>query len=107
GGGEILSGQGSAVVQVRWDAVSGAVERRVSVQAASGGGCVASSELQVMVYPNPVPEISGVAVMCVNAGEQTYSTALVSGNTYAWTVSGGEILTGQGSAVVAVRWSTS
>lgn len=50
-----------------------------------------------------VPDISGGASVCED-GVYTYSVPELPNNTYLWAVSGGEILSGQGTHTVSVRW---
>ncbi len=52
-----------------------------------------------------IPEITGGAVVCQD-GTYAYSVPALTGNSYLWMVAGGEILSGQGSAAVQVRWLT-
>lgn len=49
------------------------------------------------------PEMSGGESVCEN-GLYTYSVPALPGNSYLWMVAGGEILGGQGTAAVQVRW---
>ncbi|HNM26180.1 MAG TPA: hypothetical protein PKL15_12155 [Saprospiraceae bacterium] len=52
-----------------------------------------------------IPDISGGETVCED-GIYTYSVPALPGNSYLWMASGGEILSGQGSASVQVRWLT-
>ena len=49
------------------------------------------------------PVITGNQQVCAD-GTYTYSTAQVTGATYNWTIQGGRITAGQGSATVSVAW---
>lgn len=53
----------------------------------------------------PTPVISGNNAVCNNS-IQTYSVAAVAGDSYLWTVTGGTILSGQGTNSISVQWST-
>ncbi|MDZ4844335.1 MAG: DUF2341 domain-containing protein [Chitinophagales bacterium] len=51
------------------------------------------------------PVISGAATTCENAFE-TYSAAVIPGNTYLWSAFGGTVTSGQGSNTVEINWTT-
>lgn len=56
--------------------------------------------------PNtPTPIISGNSIVC-GISTQTYSVPAVVGNTYNWTVTGGSIVSGQGTSQITVLWSS-
>lgn len=56
------------------------------------------------VNPLPTPVISGPASVCSNAGGKTYSTPLVGGHDYIWTVSGAASFTGNHTNSIQVNW---
>jgi hypothetical protein len=60
------------------------------------------------IQPAPTPSIVGPNPVCesVNSTTEIYSTTNVPGNTYNWSVVGGEILTVQGTNQITVRWTT-
>lgn len=58
---------------------------------------------QIPNRPNPI--IVGSNNTCINS-EQTYSVNFVAGHTYAWTVTGGVILNGQGTNTITVLWNS-
>ena len=68
------------------------------------------AQLYVTVKPTPIPIIiqngnSGSAAnVCANQ-TYTYSTAAINGSTYNWTVTGGTITNGQGTAQITVQWN--
>jgi len=88
---------------ITWNAgFSGPVS--VSVQGQNECGTGAASPAQtITVNAMPMPVISGIATVCKNQ-EITYTTASNAGSTYAWTVTGGTITSGQGSNQVSVLW---
>ena len=59
----------------------------------------------ITVNPTPTPIISGPTPVCASS-ENYYSTALVSGHSYQWVVSGGVIISGANSYMVKVKWNT-
>lgn len=52
----------------------------------------------------PTPIISGAAASCLN-NVATYSVPAVAGDTYLWTVTGGTIVSGQGTSSIQVQWN--
>ncbi|OWY21979.1 PKD domain-containing protein [Sphingobacteriales bacterium UPWRP_1] len=57
--------------------------------------------------PNrPVPVITGSNTVCSNASEVYSTPPGPPGTTYVWTVSGGTILSGQGTNSILVQWNT-
>ena len=49
------------------------------------------------------PIISGSSTCCINS-QQTYSVPNIAGSTYNWTVTGGTIISGQGTNQITVQW---
>jgi hypothetical protein len=104
-GGTILSGLGTASIQVRWDSAGA---RFVSVNYANSFGCFALTPAvkNVTVYPLPVPTITGPDSLCLNA-TGTYITESGMSN-YLWVISpGGSSVTGLGTNTIHVTWTTS
>ena len=62
-----------------------------------------SDELDINCSLTPSPEISGLATVCKEE-EAEYSTEENPGNTYEWTVTGGEIKQGDNSSQITVLW---
>lgn len=101
-GGTIINGQGSASIQVAWGAAGSyslsVVERNTQLE------CEGSNSLNVLVNPAPAPVVTGLSLAC--AGQtNTYTTPLVTGDSYNWTVTGGSIESGQGTNQIVVRWA--
>jgi hypothetical protein len=71
----------------------------------SNGCSNASPEVTVEATAKPRPEIVGPALVCRGStiGYRTRGTA---GNSYAWKVSGGTIIAGDGTPEVVVRWGS-
>ena len=53
----------------------------------------------------PQPVITGGNSVCI-ATTQSYTVALVAGHTYTWIVTGGTILSGQGTNSITVQWAS-
>jgi ELWxxDGT repeat protein len=104
--GTIQSGQGSNAISVLWsNTASGIVQVTETITATT---CSQVANLNITLNAAPAPTISGLATVCTSPTiNRTYSVAVASGNTFAWTVSsGGAIQSGQGSNSITVRWTT-
>jgi hypothetical protein len=93
-------GQGTNSVQVRMTTAGTASISLLESNTLTG--CTQQTSRTIAVNPSPNPVISGAMVACGNQ-EFTY-TAGTSGNTIAWTVTGGVITSGQGTTTVKVMW---
>jgi PKD repeat protein len=62
-----------------------------------------SEALEISCSKTPTPVISGLDMICKEE-EADYSTTENDGSTYEWTVSGGEIVTGEGTYQITVLW---
>ncbi len=100
--GTILSGQGTANISVLWNASgTGTLIVKDSVTAS---GCKALSDLFIVTIGNlSTPLVSGPASICAN-NTATYSTPSNTGRAYRWTITGGTLLSGQGTASIQVSW---
>ncbi len=98
-----ISQPNSTTATVSWNTgFSGIVSVSVQGQNECGLG-TASNALSVTVNPAPAPVAAGIATVCKNQ-EVTYTTLYNAGSTYAWTVTGGNIVSGQGSSQVSILW---
>ncbi len=102
-GGEIISGQGTKEVQVLWTK-AGRNGVYVSRQNFCGNGETSFLEVVVADLPKTTQEILGEGSACTT---QTYTYTLpnVEGVTYKWETAGGEIVSGQDSPIVTVKWN--
>jgi gliding motility-associated-like protein len=98
-GGTIVGSANGNTINVSWSAAGSAT---IAVLGTNNFGCTQSVQIPVSVLVLPTPSISGAANGC--AGQSiTYSTSVVSANTYAWTVTGGTI-TSQNNNTITVYW---
>ena len=58
--------------------------------------------------PLPTPVVTGPSPVCVSVAGNTsaYTTTNVAGHTYNWVVTGGTIVSGQGTNSITVSWTT-
>ena len=103
-GGNITAGQGSTSITVNWTDGIGTV--CVSAQnqcGVSNEACATVSSVSLPVSPTTPSGPSPVS-----AGDiESYTTNPVSGaSSYTWTVTGGNVLSGQGSTSVQVSWTS-
>jgi hypothetical protein len=104
-GGVITAGANTNSITIQWNTVgAGSVIVTDSIMA---GGCkTTTSPYSVTVNPYPTPVVSGNNLVCINTSH-TYSISSNTGRTYLWSISGGTITSGQGTASVDVLWNTS
>ncbi len=98
----VIAGQNNATLNV---SISTTTNYFVSIKR---GNCESpKTPVTVTVNPAPTPIISGTNNICVNA-TQTFSTPNIVGNTYLWTIAGGNasIQSGQGTNSVVVIGNT-
>jgi photosystem II stability/assembly factor-like uncharacterized protein len=102
-GGEILSGQGTSQVEVLWK-TPGRNGVFVSMQNFCGNGKTSSLEVLVSAIPPATVQIEGNGSVCL--GETSiYSIPMLEAVNYTWEASGGEVVVGQGTSEIQVKWS--
>ncbi len=102
-GGSILSGFGTNSIIVNWN--NGPAGSVSLIETTSATGCSGlATPLPVSITPNPTPGIVGDNSVCANELNKTYSTTLVGGNTYSWSVAGGTISGSSINNAVVVDW---
>lgn len=104
--GTIIGGVNGASVQVQWtNATNAQTNGTVTVVHTSSFGCTSTSSLTVTINPLPNPVITGPLSVCQNS-LQSYSTPGVAGNTYSWSVTGGNIIrSGATTPNAMVEWT--
>jgi len=102
-GGVITAGTGTEQIIVTWDVVGqGSVQ--VNYDNSSGCNAVAPTQVDVTVHPLPIPTVTGNATVC-NTYAEVYSTESGMSN-YNWVVTGGAIISGDGTEEVTIEWNT-
>ena len=69
--------------------------------------CEKRDTINIKVRPAPPPEINGVKSICPGAEAIDYNVAAIPGYTYHWSVSGGTLIAGQGTAAIKIDWGSS
>ncbi|MDP3928569.1 MAG: hypothetical protein Q8R57_06065, partial [Bacteroidota bacterium] len=103
-GGSITSGLGTNNITVNWH-TAGAGSVTVTDSILAGGCKTTTSPYAVMVNEYPTPVISGTTTVCISSSHN-YAIAANAGRTYQWTINGGTITSGQGTASVTVQWTS-
>lgn len=77
------------------------------IKGVTSAGCSDIKEVVVTVNPLPTPVVLGPTPVCQTTGglTSTYLTTNVAGHTYTWVVTGGTIVTGQGTSTITVNWT--
>ncbi|HET9793741.1 MAG TPA: hypothetical protein VFS34_04705, partial [Thermoanaerobaculia bacterium] len=101
--GSILSGAGTRSITFTPNSASGTV---VSVTVTSADGCQASGSASVAVDNSANAAVSAPAAVCAGSGGYAASAVSNSGNSYAWTISGGAITAGAGTPSVVFTAGT-
>lgn len=101
--GTIVSGGTGATVGINWN---GGSSGYVYIEENSIKGCPGSKDsLLVTLIPTPpAPNLTGKDDVCQNSNEIYTFSNLSAGNTIAWGISNGSILSGQGTVSVNVNW---
>jgi hypothetical protein len=74
-------------------------------------GCEKTVTRPITILPLPAPIITGATTVCasegtgLNVNEYVYTTALVTGNTYDWTVTNGIIVGPANGNQITIRWN--
>lgn len=104
-GGEIISGQGTNQIEVKWT-IPGRNAVLVSRSNFCGSGETSALEVAVASLAPRDVLITGQGLGCVQ-NSYTYSLPNLEGTTYNWTATGGEIISGQGTNQIEITWAQS
>lgn len=102
-GGSIVSGQGTSLIQVNWAAPGG--PNPISVSASNSCGTT-TANVSVNVLPGPPQSGSITGNLNPCPGSTTYNVNLPGATSYAWSISGGGTLNGNGSSANVI-WNSS
>ena len=106
-GGTITSGQGTNIITITWGSTGGTYTISVTEDnSAISGGCGVGTPVTLDVDVNPLPTsaISGRTSVAAGTTGESYTVDNTTGYTYAWTVSGGTIASGDGTNTITVDW---
>lgn len=78
-----------------------------SVIVRDASDCEGFDTVTVVTHPNPEPIITGPEFVCEGQNEAVYVTEDVPGYNYEWTVGGGDLISGQGTPSIVIRWPNS
>lgn len=104
-GGEIISGQGTNQIEVKWR-TPGRNAVLVSRSNFCGSGETSALEVEVISTPSTNLQISGDGAVCKN-NVYSYSLPKFEGTTYTWNIIGGKVVKGQGTHGVDIEWTES
>jgi len=100
-GGTIISGGNTNEVTVNW--ASNETGNLVLTET-NEFGCSETASYDVILNTSPQPSITGEAAVCANS-QGVYTTTLVEGNSYEWSVTGGTISQGINANEVTIDWA--
>ena len=101
-GGTITSGRGTDSITVDWQ---GADSGHVQLKSTNAAGCDTTIHKPIHIDPKPAPAITGKDTLCTNS-TIAYTTSGSPGNSYSWSVTNGNIVSGSGTDSITVNWST-
>lgn len=104
-GGTIASGQGTSEITVNWGDTNPAAN--VSVRAISDIVCEITEDFAVKINEQLEPPLPlGPTVICFTdlTVPQTYATPLTPGSDYEWKVTGGSIVSANGTNEIEILW---
>lgn len=112
GGGVFTTPTNTNMVGITWDAVGALTVRTIQVvETATLAGCATTTTLNVNVHPTPaltpIARIAppGNANQACLGQNITYSVNNIAGTNYNWTVTGGNVISGQGTNSVVIEWT--
>jgi hypothetical protein len=106
-GGSIAGGQNTAAITVNWGAATGTFAVSVTETNGAPNNCSITKSLAVTIVNAPTPNVTGNTNVCANDNNVAYATpGPIATHTYLWTVTGGNIASGQGTAGIIVNWLT-
>ncbi len=108
-GGNVVGGNGTNTVTIDWTAPGPQTVLLwyEETSTTSTNVCFGTSDtLSVTINPAPsTSAITGTANVCIS-DSGTFTVTNTSGSTYAWTVNGGNLISGDGTNTINVNWPT-
>ncbi|MFH1120747.1 MAG: C25 family cysteine peptidase [Bacteroidota bacterium] len=102
-GGSITEGQNASTATVTWEVAGEGV---IVLTETNEFGCTQTAEYTVTVHALPTPSIEGDVLVCANSQHVIYSAPQVEGDSYEWSITGGEMVAGAGTDVITVNWGS-
>ncbi len=99
-GGTIVNNNDSSI-DVQWTNIG---TNSITLTATNADGCDTILTYSVNIYPQPIPTISGAALVCTPA-TSVYHAVNPTSNSYNWTVLGGTIIGASNADSVIVSWN--
>jgi hypothetical protein len=101
-GGTQVSGGNTSIITVDWAAAGSG---GISLTLIAPNGCVGKPYFKpVLITSTPILSIGGPAEVCPNASGANYSSGFFEGSTYAWSATGGNVVT-VNSSTVTINWA--
>ncbi len=98
----IIVGSGESI-SIEWNIEFSGIASLTTMGSNDCGIGSESDPLEITISQIPTPEITGLSMVC-DEEETEYSTSNNTGSSYAWTVTGGEIIAGTGTHLITVLW---
>ena len=102
GSGEIIEEEREKV-RVKWPEADTAEIALTETTSEEEGACTSKDVQEVVIEPNPVPEVTGPINVCKNDRVAKYAFDRVEGKEYKWEVRGGTVIEESGDSL-QVRW---
>ena len=102
-GGTITGSSTGSFISVNWGPPGSDTVSVTELNASGCSGAVQFLYVEVNVKPLPVL-IAGNAILCEGDSVQVYSTIETAGSVYNWNITGGTLISGQGTDSIVVNW---
>lgn len=100
-GGTIIGRRNQDTARILWEEAGTGTIKLIQ---GNSNGCSDSIEVNISVEPAPMPEIAGESEVCQSVPIE-YSVDDVIGDSYEWTIEGGEIIGTDDESTVEVIWT--
>ncbi len=99
-GGTIVGANNTNSVTIDWGVPDPLAS--ITITETNSAGCIHNFTRNINILPLPNPPILGSLAVCANATNVNYTTS--GSGTFVWAVTGGTIISGQNTNVIAVNW---